>query len=134
MSLKRSPADAEFSKCVRAAHENTCEWCGKVGLMDCSHVFSRRHRTIRWDKLNANCLCKGCHRKWHESPANSMQWFESEFGVGRIDILREKMRSRLTVKKIEEKDIAKHYREQLKLIQSRREAGECGYIDFESYQ
>lgn len=132
--MKVSSADSYFSKCIRAAHGNTCEWCGKVGLMDCSHVFSRRHRTIRWDKLNANCLCKGCHRKWHESPANSMQWFEAEFGIGRIDILREKMRSRMVVKTIEEKDIAKHYREQLKLIQASREAGECGYIDFESYQ
>ena len=44
------------------------------------------------------------------------------------------MRSKVVVKEIEEKDIAKHYREQLKLIQACRETGECGYIDFESYQ
>ena len=68
------------------------------------------------------------------NPADSGKWLEDFIGVGQVDILREKMRSRLVVKKIEEKDIAKHYREQLKLIQARREAGECGYIDFESYQ
>ena len=132
--MKISSADSYFSKCVREANENTCEWCGKVGLMDCSHVFSRRHRSIRWDKLNANCLCKGCHRKWHESPANSMQWFESEFGIGRIEILREKMNAKIKIPKAEEKEIAKHYREQLKVIQQKREDGECGYIEFDSYQ
>lgn len=132
--MKRTPADIAFSKCVRTAHDNTCEWCGKIGLMDCSHVFSRRHRTIRWDKLNANCLCKGCHRKWHESPANSMHWFLMKFGEDRIDLLREKMRSKIRVPKAEEREIAAHYREQVKLIEEKRASGETGYIDFVSYQ
>jgi len=63
-----------------------------------------------------------------------MQWFELEFGIGRIDLLREKMRSKVKVSKLEEKEIAKHYREQLKIIQDKREGGEIGYIDFESWQ
>ena len=139
MSLKRSPADAEFSKCVRAAADYKCQKCGKqydkssTGL-HCSHNFSRRHRTIRWCKENALSLCCSCHEWFGGNPADSGKWLEDFIGAGQVDILREKMRSRLVVKKIEEKDIAKHYREQLKLIQARREAGECGYIDFESYQ
>mgnify|MGYP005734453887 CR=1 FL=1 len=150
MSLKRSPADDAFSKCVRAAVDYKCQKCGKqydkssTGL-HCSHNFSRGHRTIRWCKENALSLCCSCHQwfggnpadsgKWFGgNPADSGKWLEDFIGVGTVDILREKMRSKVVVKKIEEKDIAKHYREQLKLIQARREVGECGYIDFESYQ
>ena len=46
----------------------------------------------------------------------------------------EKMNNRQKVPKIEEKDIAKHYREELKKILAKRDSGETGYIDFVSYQ
>ncbi|AUR89788.1 NinG protein [Vibrio phage 1.132.O._10N.222.49.F8] len=132
--MKRDIADDAFSKCLREAHDNTCEMCGKIGRMECSHVFSRRHMSIRYDKLNANCLCNGCHRKWHESPLNSAHWFKMQFGEARYDLLVEKRNQIAKGIKSEKKAIAKHYREQLKLIQERRESGEVGYIDFISYQ
>ena len=44
------------------------------------------------------------------------------------------MNSRVKVSKIEEKEIAKHYREQLKIMQEKRAAGEEGRIEFESWQ
>jgi len=134
MAIKIKPADKAFSKCVRESHNNTCERCGKVGNMENSHVYSRRHRLIRWCKDNANCLCHYCHRLWHENPLESFIWFEKEFGQGRIDLLVEKRNARIKVSKLEEKDIAKHYREQLKLIEQKRSEGEIGYIDFESWQ
>ena len=132
--MKISPADTAFSKCVREANNYTCEMCGKTGRMECSHVYSRRHRTIRWCKDNAKSLCNGCHRKWHESPVYSFKWFEDKYGSGRVELLIEKMNNRNRVKKLEEKDIAKHYREQLKLIEAKRAKGETGYITFESWQ
>lgn len=115
--MKISQADKYFSLCVREQAKHTCERCGKVGRMETSHVFSRRHRTIRWDKLNANCLCNHCHRVWHESPLESFKWFEEEFGQGRIDILIEKKNSKLKVPKSEEADIAKHYRNEFKKLE-----------------
>ena len=133
--MKITAADKYFSLCVRNAADNTCEWCGKSDArMECSHVYSRRHRTIRWDAMNAVCKCNGCHKKWHESPLNAFTWFESKFGIGRIDLLREKMNMKVKVSKIEEKEIAKHYREQLKEIEAKRAKGEIGHIEFISYQ
>ena len=116
--MKISAADKYFSLCIREANNYTCEMCGKMGRMECSHVYSRRHRTIRWDVMNANCLCNGCHRKWHESPLKSFSWFEGEFGIGRVELLREKMNNKVKVSKLEEKEIARHYREQLKIVES----------------
>lgn len=132
--MKISPADKYFSLCVREAHNNTCETCGKVGRMEASHVYSRRHRTIRWDVLNIMCQCNGCHRAWHSSPLASFAWFESTYGAGRVELLREKMNSKVKVSKLEEKEIAKHYREQLKIIEQKRASGVTGVIEFESYQ
>ena len=111
--MKRTPADAAFSEIVREIHDYTCERCGKQGRMECSHVHSRRHRTIRWCLLNANCLCNGCHRWWHENPTESGKWFERKFGEDRVDILLEKKENKIKVPKSEDKLIAKHYKKEL---------------------
>ena len=132
--MKILAADKYFSRCVREAHEWTCEKCGKVGRMEASHVYSRRHRTIRWNAQNVNCLCNGCHRKWHESPIAAFVWFENKFGYERVELLIEKMNSRVKVPKSEEKLIAKHYRDQLTQILLMRDEGVTGYIEFVSYQ
>jgi len=139
MGIKVNPADQAFSKCVRAANAYTCYKCdvqydrSSSGL-HCSHNFSRRHRTIRWCKENALPLCFGCHQWFGGNPADSGQWLEQEIGEGAIQVLREKRDSKVKVSKLEEKDIAKHYREQLKAIEKKRDSGQTGYIDFESWQ
>jgi len=118
--MKRSPADKAFSEVIREIHEYTCERCGKVGRMECSHIHSRRHRTIRWCLLNANCLCGGCHRWWHENPTESGKWFERTFGEYRVDVLLEKKENKVKVTKMEEKEIAKYYRKELNKMVSDR--------------
>jgi len=51
-----------------------------------------------------------------------------------MKLLREKRDSRVKVSKKEEKEIAAHYREQLKIIEAKRLDGVTGVIDFVSYQ
>jgi hypothetical protein len=102
--------------------------------MECSHIHSRRHRTIRWCKENALPKCSTCHRWWHENPTESGRWFEEKYGAGMVELLLEKKNVRLKVPKSEEKAVAKHYREQLKAIEQKRDDGEVGFIDFESWQ
>lgn len=140
--IKRSPADEWFSKCIREAANHTCEKCGKVcgttesphefGRLDCSHIFSRRHRTIRWDKLNAVAHCFTCHNWFGGNPIEAGKWAENHLGRGGVELLQEKRDSRVKVSKLEEKEIAKHYREQHKKMLEARKNGEP--IDFESYQ
>ncbi len=139
MSIKRNPADDAFSKCVRARTNYTCERCHKQydkssSGLHCSHNFSRRHRTIRWCKDNALALCYSCHAWFGGNPADSGKWLEQQIGKGMINILREKRDSRVKVPKLEEKDIAKHYRNQLKMIEKKRADGECGIVEFISWQ
>ena len=114
--MKITPADTAFSKAIKLRDNNTCQRCGiKRDRMECSHVKGRRHRTVRWDLLNAKTLCHSCHRWWHENPTESGLWFIETFGQWREDLLLEKMNNRIKIPKSEEKDIAKHYREQCKI-------------------
>ena len=139
MKTKIKPADTAFSRCVREAHDWTCERCnaqherGSMGLHN-SHIYSRRHRTIRWCKENTQALCFSCHQWFGGNPADSGQWITELLGEGFIDRLREKRDIKLKISKTEEKEIAKHYRQQLKDLESKRLSGQTGYIDFISYQ
>jgi len=79
-------------------------------------------------------MCFSCHQWFEENPADSGLWLANEIGEGVIQLLREKRDSGVKVTKLEEKDIAKHYRQQLKTIEDKRSNGEVGYIEFESWQ
>ena len=121
--MKRSPADSAFSDCIRASAGWGCERCGKqyggksTGL-HCSHNFTRSHRTIRWCKENALSLCFSCHQWFGGNPADSGRWLEDKLGEETMGILREKMNNKVKVTKMEEKVIAKYYREQLKIVEA----------------
>jgi len=133
MAIKRKASDAEFSKCVRQASNWTCERCGSVhekGSMGlhCSHIFSRRYRTIRWSKDNVQALCFSCHQWFGGNPADSGYWVTELLGEGHMALLREKRDNKVKVSKLEEKDIAKFYRAELKKLES----GEIS--DFQSWQ
>lgn len=137
--VKIKPADTAFSKVVREAYDYTCIRChtkherGSLGL-HCSHIYGRASRTVRWCKDNAKALCFSCHQWFGANPADSGYWIRKLWGEDKMEILTEKLNSRIKVTKIEEKDIAKHYREQLKIIEGKRSNGETGYIDFVSWQ
>jgi len=135
MAIKISAADKIFADCVKAAYDYTCEVCGIQGRMETSHIHSRAHRNIRWCKDNAIPKCHTCHRWWHQNPTESGIWFRKKYGDHFADLLVEKKNLYVKVSKIEEKkEIAKHYREQLKIIEDKRKEGQTGYIDFISYQ
>jgi hypothetical protein len=127
-SVRVSPADTAFSLCVRTAAKYTCGKCGKSeGRMECSHIFSRKYRAIRWCKENAMCKCNYCHRWWHQNPLDAAAWFISIVGESFVDLLKEKRDSKLKVPKTEEPEIAAHYRAELKKLEN-------GAADFQSWQ
>lgn len=85
--LKRK-ADTLFSKWIR--RNEVCEWCGtrNANQYHCSHIFSRRYLVTRWHPLNANCLCAGCHRKWHDKPVEAIEWIREYLGNAVYEELR----------------------------------------------
>lgn len=138
-NVKIKPVDKWFSLCIRSANNWRCEKCdgqfeeGTQGL-HCSHIFSRRHRTIRWCRDNAQSLCANCHQWFGGNPADSGAWVEEMKGEKTMESLRLKRELRAKVSKIEEKKISRFYKTQLDEIRRKRNEGEDGYIEFESYQ
>jgi len=98
-SLK-AKADNLFSLYIR--RNQVCEWCGtrNANQYHCSHIFSRRYLVTRWHPLNANCLCAGCHRKWHDKPVEAVEWIRSYLG----DAVYEELR-RIAKTSVEKQDV-----------------------------
>ena len=140
MTIKRTPADDAFSKCVRAAADYTCECCGRqyeessMGL-HCSHYFGRRAYSVRFDPGNAFSHCFACHQTLGSNPDDFRKWALGAIGEGRIQLLRERREDTNLAKSIRKnlKDVAKHYREELKRIKSLRAEGVTGKIEIVGY-
>ena len=120
--MKLKPSDQWFSKCVRHAANWTCEKCGKVfpdgpnygkaGGLDCSHHHGRAKKSVRWAKENAAALCVKCHMDWHSHPTEGSKWLEEYIGKGAMELLAEKANQTVKVSKVEEKEIAAHYKKE----------------------
>lgn len=142
-TIKRTPADDAFSKCVRERANWTCENCGtyypeghRKGL-DCSHFFSRGNWSVRFDPANAFAHCVKCHFDLGGSPSDFHQWFIDKCGQGAWDLLNERRNDVWLGKQYKKTkgkgEVAKHYREEFKLMQECRAAGELGKIEFEAW-
>ena len=64
-SKLQKQCDILFSILVRSvrrceASQYTKVHCG--GQLQCAHIISRSNRRLRWDTMNAICMCAGHHR------------------------------------------------------------------------
>ena len=124
MAIKRSAADKWFSDAIRHAAGYQCEHCQKsfptlVQGFEACHIYSRRNRNTRWCVENCVALCGGCHRLMTENPIMFSDFLLSEYGSGRLEILREKHNQpKLVTNKIIEAQISKHYREEFRRMTS----------------
>lgn len=71
--------DTKFSLLIRSI--GYCQYCGRKENLQCAHIIGRANYTLRWNPLNAICLCVGCHiYKFHRgSPLDFVEWLESKF-------------------------------------------------------
>ena len=92
--IKLRPADVLFSRYLRLKTGH-CEVCGRKGEGDdgikglvVSHFHGRRNENTRFDEdLNCDILCINCHRLFHESPANYVEWKKKKLGEKRYKLL-----------------------------------------------
>jgi hypothetical protein len=82
----RRKADALFSLYVRRG--GLCERCGAIEGLQCSHYISRRYLAVRYNPLNAECLCMRCHKYLTEHPLQAEDRFSLRVGV----LVREELR------------------------------------------
>ena len=113
MAVKRDAADIWFSKAVRA-RDGRCLHTGREDALECAHIYGRRAKILRWSLDNAVTLTHASHRYFTENPIAFHDWLESALGEGHMAILREKSQGIMKTTDALRKEIAKHYREELK--------------------
>ncbi len=138
MKIRRDKADELFSKLVRERAGWCCETCGKYFPEDnrqglhCSHLYSRRHQSTRYDPGNAIAQCFGCHQKYGSDPVEFTYLIESIFGRDHMDRLAVRKQGTLKIPDWYKKEIIARLRFELKRMEERRAAGERGRLDFRS--
>lgn len=147
--IKIEEADYWFSLCVRERANWTCEACGKYyepwtsvkgqpanpGL-HCSHYIGRANKAVRFEPLNANAHCYGCHTKFEGNPHEFKEWKIEQLGQEKYDIVIEKSKSIVLGRQAykEKEQIAEHFKEQFKRMQSARSHYNWnGWLDFQGY-
>lgn len=102
MKIRSTYLDKTFSLYIRTRDNFTCQHCGKSGgLMDCAHIYSRRHVGTRWDPLNAVCLCRGCHMRFTVEIHDWVAWVNTIRTSAELQLIQARAR---TVTKFTAKD------------------------------
>lgn len=123
--------DFFFSLCVRESTNWTCSNCGKKyetwesqkgypanpGL-HCSHYIGRANYAVRFDPMNADPHCYGCHAKFEGNPHVFKEWKLGKLGQEQYDILIEKSNNLMLGKSArkEKQQIAEHYKLQYEFM------------------
>ena len=93
--IKLDPADIVFSQWIRL-RDMKCMRCGSpVKLNDkgmpithqASHFQGRRKEATRFDPLNVDTMCSGCHSYLGANPAEHYQWQVEHKGQKVVDDL-----------------------------------------------
>lgn len=139
MAIKIAPEDALFSQLVRERAEWTCEICGRQypegyrqGL-HCSHYFSRKNRSTRWDPENAWAHCFGCHQRMGGNPHMFREWVERKMGDRYADLVI-RAHTPVLYKKPDILALRRHLKSQLDTMRARRANGETGRIEFTAFE
>lgn len=90
--VKIDKADKAFSLYVRTRDNWTCQRCNKryeppTSALHCSHFQGRGKEATRFDEINADALCYGCHQYFTSHPAEHYQWQVNRKGQQTVDMI-----------------------------------------------
>lgn len=103
--------------------------------LHCSHFHGRGKWGTRFDPLNCEALCYGCHMYLTSQP--EIHRTEKLARIGEESFNKIMIRSYSTVygrsARRAEKEISDHYRKEHKRILELRKSGECGVIEIQPF-
>lgn len=97
--MKLDKADKAFSMWIRSRDDWTCQRCSKqytptynakgmptVGAsLHCSHFKGRGKEAVRFEPLNADAMCHGCHKYFTAQPDEHVKWQVKTKGQNTVD-------------------------------------------------
>ena len=113
--IKIRQSDKYFSQWIRTRDNWTCQRCGKkyeppTQALHCSHFQGRGKENTRFEPLNADALCYGCHQYFTSHPGEHLAWQVERKGQAVVDAI---ILQSNTYKKRNDKEEAKYWRERL---------------------
>lgn len=90
--IKLDPADIAFSKYIRTRDGWRCKRCLKqytppTNALQCSHFQGRGKEATRFEPLNCDALCAGCHQYFTAYPGEHYMWQVKKKGQRTVDKL-----------------------------------------------
>lgn len=71
---------------------SSCAVCGRKNGIQAHHIFSRTHKSTRWDIENGIALCSGHHLWAHREPEEFRRFLIHRLGEEKYNELYEKSR------------------------------------------
>ena len=71
--------------------DKRCVTCGGAQGLQCSHFYSRRYLSVRFDLRNCNAMCAGCNRRHNRDRRPYERYMLKTYGSGvtaKLDGLR----------------------------------------------
>lgn len=107
--------DKLWSEAVRS--KGYCELCGRKPpevVLHAHHIYSRTHRSTRYDLDNSVCLCMGCHLYTaHKSVQEFSDWICEKLGSEKLDSLRKKAHTAVKYTKEEKLEMIENLKKML---------------------
>jgi hypothetical protein len=80
--------DLLWSAAIKARDGHRCLHCKRTSPIQSAHLFSRLHRSTRFDLINGVTLCNSCHIWWaHREPFAFVAWVQSWMPVEDFTLL-----------------------------------------------
>lgn len=136
MKTRRSKFDILFSKLVRERAGWTCEVCGKrfeenAANLHCSHFFSRRKQSTRFDPQNCASHCFTCHQSLGENPWEFANWIRKHLGNEEAKALKVKAETILKRSKKDKQELYEKMKSEHARMLNERASGVEGRLEFE---
>jgi hypothetical protein len=131
MKIRIDKRDTIFSKIIRLRAKWNCERCGRYfpfgNGLQCSHFFSRRHQSTRYDPDNAAAHCFACHMRLGSNPIEFTAWIKQYLGDVRYEALQLRHNTIVKRTKVELEELYQHLKEQLVALEANPDHMVVGY-------
>ena len=85
-----------------------CVTCGTAQGLQCSHFYSRRYLSTRFDLRNCNSMCAGCNRRHNRDRRPYERYMRKTYGPA---VVRELDDLRMSLEKVTDDELSELLRE-----------------------
>jgi len=81
----------KYTSIIVRRRDRRCVTCGSVQGLQCSHFYSRRYLSVRFDLRNCNAMCAGCNRRHNRDRRPYERYMLKSYGpmvIAELDRLR----------------------------------------------